>query len=230
MLEYVGSARNLADRLRGRFYREVLPEQASRIRHSEWGSFYSIVIKYRLAKKLGEHLMGEYRLINKLKPRRNQSGLPLAERTARRAEYEPNDAAYIKGSWIPKIKWRKLPFDKIAYFDMGEKPQRTSTFPKGKLIDICAAGSTHRVRVGAYGPVTVIIRHPIYGEYSFELNIHHEADLKFSVPAFLETRAPCAAPITSGKILGPDYKNLAGGLRQSEWEALRGTHNAGVRP
>ena len=71
-LIYVGSTENLRQRLRNHFKTRSWRDR--RMVCTPWGKCLAseLFVKFRPSKKLGDWLMREYRLINRLKPRCNQ--------------------------------------------------------------------------------------------------------------------------------------------------------------
>jgi hypothetical protein len=75
-VQYVGSSKNIRQRLTGRIPRLVYndPEESERPVRTTWGVFRRFEIRVRYSTKYGDWLMRELRLIRGLKPLLNAAG------------------------------------------------------------------------------------------------------------------------------------------------------------
>lgn len=72
-VQYVGSSRNIRQRLTGRLPRLHYSE-SGRVTRTVWGDFDDFQLKVRYSKKYGDWLMRELRLIRRLRPIHNAMG------------------------------------------------------------------------------------------------------------------------------------------------------------
>lgn len=68
-LMYVGSTRNICNRIRGH---KINYARYSAFINTPWGQFRKVTIKYRVERELGEAAMAEIKLLNKLQPKKNK--------------------------------------------------------------------------------------------------------------------------------------------------------------